>query len=59
MPSGVFKTTNVPQEKLAQVVAGFMLDNPIKIEKIKQPDGKWTVIATFSEEVTDFADTND
>ncbi len=58
MPTGVFRTTNVPQEKLAQVVAGYMLDNPIKIDKIKQPDGKWTVTATFSEEVTDFADTD-
>lgn len=58
MPTGVFKTTNVPQNKLAQVVAGFMLDNPIKVEKIKQPDGNWTVIATFSETETDFAVTD-
>ncbi len=58
MPTGVFKTTNVPQDKLAQVVAGYMLDNPVKVEKVKQPDGKWTVIATFSETETDFADTD-
>ncbi len=48
MPSGVHKSTDVPDEELEQVVAGFKLNNPIKIEKVKQPDGKWTVIATFS-----------
>jgi len=47
MPKGVFKSTDVPEGKLEQVVAGYKLDNPTNIEKIKQPDGKWTVIATF------------
>ncbi len=49
MPSGEEKTTDVPDEKLDQVVAGYKLDNPTKVEKVKQPDGKWTVIATFPE----------
>jgi len=56
MPTGVFKTTNVPQNKLAQVVAGYNLDNPLRIEKNKQQDGNWTVIAVFSEEATEFSD---
>lgn len=50
MPTGVQETTDVSESKLAQVVAGYQLDNPIKIEKIKQPDGKWTVRATFPED---------
>lgn len=50
MPKGVYKTTDVSEDKLDQVVAGYNLDNPIKIEKVKQSDGNWTVIATFPEE---------
>ncbi len=49
MPNGEFRSTDVPDEELDQVVAGYKLNNPIKIEKVKQPDGKWTVIATFPE----------
>ncbi len=44
----VFKMTDVPEEKLDQVIDGYKLDNPTNIEKVKQPDGKWTVTATFS-----------
>ncbi len=44
----VFKITDVPEKDLDEVVAGYNLENPIKIKKVKQPDGKWTVIATFS-----------
>lgn len=52
MPTGVFETKDVPENKLAEVVAGYQLDNPTKIEKIKQPDGKWTVRATFPDKTT-------
>jgi hypothetical protein len=47
MPSGVQKTTDIPESEVENVVAGFRLDNPTKIEKIRQPDGRWTVVATF------------
>lgn len=47
MPTGIQETTDVPNDKLDQVVNVYKLDSPIKIEKIKQPDGKWTVRATF------------
>ncbi len=47
MPTGIQETTDVPENKVDQVVAGYQLDNPIKIEKIKQPNGKWTIRATF------------
>lgn len=51
MPTGVYKVTDIPEEELTQAVAGYMLNNPIRIEKIRQPDGKWTVIVTYSETV--------
>ena len=46
MPSGVFKITDIPEEKVEEVEANYRLQNPA-IEKFKQPNGKWTVIATF------------
>lgn len=50
MPTGIQETTDVPENKLAQVVRGYELDHPTKIEKIKQPNGMWTVRATFPDE---------
>ena len=47
MPTGIQETVDVPDDKLDQVIAGYQLDNPIKIEKTKQPNGKWTVRAIF------------
>ena len=48
MPRGVQETTNIPKEKVPEVVAGYMLDQPPPmIEKIEQPDGLWTVRATY------------
>lgn len=47
MPTGVYKTTDIPPDKVADVVAGYMLDNPEKVDTVKQTNGKWTVIATW------------
>lgn len=47
MPTGVYKTTEIPPDKVDDVVAGYKLDNPEKMEKVEQADGKWTVIATW------------
>ena len=47
MPSGEFRITDIPKDKVPQVVGMFKVDNPTKIEEIEQPDGKWTVVATF------------
>jgi hypothetical protein len=47
MPSGVFKVTDIPDNKVETVIALYRLDNPEKIEKKRQPDGRWTVTATF------------
>jgi hypothetical protein len=37
---------NVPDSDLATVVAGFE-DEGATVEKTKQTDGQWTVVATF------------
>lgn len=34
MPTGVYKTTDIPRDKVADVVAGYMLDNPEKVETV-------------------------
>ena len=43
-------TTDIPDEATANnVVAGYKasVPAPTKVEKTKQPNGKWTVTATF------------
>ncbi|MBI5774579.1 MAG: hypothetical protein HZA89_12650 [Verrucomicrobia bacterium] len=42
-----YETTDVPPARLSAVVAGYMADDPIRVEKIKQDDGNWTVRATY------------
>ena len=50
MPIGVQETTDVPADQVHNVVAGYQLDNPAKIEAIQQPNGLWTVRVTFPDE---------
>jgi hypothetical protein len=47
MPCGVWKTTDIPADRVDAVVAGYQLDGPVSVTKAKQADGKWTVTATF------------
>ncbi len=47
MPSGVFKITDIPEDKVKIVRADFELDDPISIDEIDQGGGMWTVVATF------------
>jgi hypothetical protein len=42
-----YETVDIPADRLTAVVAGYMVDHPIRIEQIKQANGKWTVRATF------------
>ncbi len=42
--------TDVPSEKLPQVIADVHDDGAIKISSSRQPNGKFTVIATFPAE---------
>jgi hypothetical protein len=46
-PCGVWKTTRVPAGKLEEVVAGYQLDDPSTIDKIRNSDGTFDVVATF------------
>lgn len=49
MPSGVFKITDIPDNRVDTVIADYQLDDPPpKIEKTKQPNGLWTVTATYA-----------
>lgn len=47
MPNGIFKITDIPENKVETVMEDFRMENPISVEKTHQPDGKWTVTATF------------
>jgi len=46
-PCGVWKQTAVPANKVDEVVAGFQLDSPTKIDKVDNHDGTFDVVATF------------
>lgn len=52
MPTGIQETNHVPDDKVDQVMKGYKVDNPIKLEKIKEEGGLWTVRATFPEKET-------
>jgi hypothetical protein len=49
MACGVFTIKKVPEHKLAEVVADFADDDPppLQIEKVKDNQGTFTVIATY------------
>ena len=50
MPTGVFRITDIPADQVERVIANYQLDAPENIQRIEQPNGKWTIIATFSGE---------
>ena len=39
--------TDIPDGLLNEIIARFALEGA-KVEKLRQPDGKWTVIALFA-----------
>lgn len=48
MPTGVWKITDIPKDKVATVVANFKADVPTPtIAELIQTNGLWTVKATF------------
>jgi hypothetical protein len=47
MPCGVYTETDIPAADLDEVLAGIALDSPISVTKTQQPDGTWTVVATY------------
>ena len=42
--------TNVPSERVEDIVSRFRADGAAKISREEQPDGSWTVTAEFSQE---------
>lgn len=44
---GLQVSRNVPPDKVAEVVAGYKAQNPIKVEPKRNDDGTWDVTATF------------
>ncbi len=50
MPEGVFTITDIPKDKVELVAADYKMENPLKIETWEQPNGLWTVRATFAGE---------
>jgi hypothetical protein len=47
MPCGVYKFTDVPDDKLDELIAEIDLDPPLKIDQQKAANGTWTVTATY------------
>lgn|GEM_PF-4815788 len=47
MPCGVWKVTDIPENKVGRVMAGYRISKPNSVIKEQQPDGLWTVTATF------------
>jgi hypothetical protein len=39
--------TDIPDDLLDKIIAGFALEGA-KVEKQRQPEGKWTVVAFFA-----------
>ena len=49
MPKGVHVTREVTEDKVNDVVNGYKAQKPLKVEKKKNPNGTFDVIATFPE----------
>lgn len=47
MICGDWTITDIPETEVDGVVAQFGLDQPISVSKSKQPNGTWTVVASF------------
>ena len=47
MPCGPYTVTDVPDASLSGALAILQLDHPITVQTQKQPNGKWTIVATF------------
>ena len=49
MPHGIYTETDIPANKVDMVIATLNLEDvpPTKIQKIEQPNGNYTVVATW------------
>lgn len=47
MPCGPYTVTDVPDASLSGALAILQLNHPLNVQTQKQPNGKWTINATF------------
>ena len=50
MNTRVIIRMDVPEDEINAKISEMLFDSPKEVECIKQPDGNWTLKATFSEE---------
>ncbi len=48
-PCGKWVVTDIPEDKVGRVMAGYRSQDPKSVTKEKQADGKWTVTAVFAD----------
>lgn len=46
-PCGSWSVTDIPEEKVGGVMAAYRAQDPLSVEKARQPDGTWKVTAIF------------
>lgn len=46
-PCGTWIVTDIPEDRVGQVMAAYRSQDPRSVEKEEQPDGKWKVTAVF------------
>lgn len=46
-PCGRWIVTDIAEERVGSVMAAYRAQDPLGLEKERQPDGRWKVTATF------------
>lgn len=49
MPGRKETLSDIPEEMLDKIIAGFASEGA-QVEKLPPPDGKWTVVASFTKD---------
>ena len=46
-PCGTWIVTDIPEDEVGRVMAGYRVQDPLTLVKQEQPDRRWKVIAVF------------
>jgi hypothetical protein len=46
-PCGTWIVTDIPEDRVGSVMAAYRAQDPRRVDKEAQPDGKWKVTAVF------------
>jgi hypothetical protein len=46
-PCGTWIVTDIPEDRVGNVMAAYRSQDPLNVEKERQGDGKWKVTAVF------------